>query len=117
MADRRSLDVESPQATRRYTSALAGLGARLIAAGAAAANAAEPVRSVSVAYGDLNLASEQGNNTLYDRIVAAAREVCGAGSVDIRDLQVLADKRACETHAIAHAVEQVPSAKPADIHL
>jgi len=93
------------------TSAIAALSACLIAAVAGAANAAEPVRSVSIAYGDLNLGSEQGNHTLYNRIVAAAREACEASSVDIRDLQVFADKRACETQAIAHAVEQVPSAK------
>lgn len=92
-------------------SALAALSACVIAAFAGAANAAEPVRPVSVAYGDLNLGSEQGSNMLYNRIVAAAREVCGAGSVDIRDLQVFADERACEKHAIAYAVEQVPGAK------
>jgi len=92
------------------TSALAALSVCLIAAVAGAANAGEPSRSVSVAYGDLNLGSEPGNNRLYNRIVAAAREVCGAGSADIRDLQVFADERACEAHAIAHAMEQVPSA-------
>ena len=92
------------------TSARAALSACLILAVAGAANAAEPVRSVSVAYGDLNLGSEQGNSRLYNRIVAAAGEVYGGGSVDIRDLQVFADERACETHTIAHAVEHVPSA-------
>ena len=95
---------------RSCTCALAALSACLIAAVAGGANAAEPVRSVSIAYGDLNLGSEQGNKALYNRIVAAAREVCGAGSVDIRDLQVFADERACETHAIARAMDQVPSA-------
>ena len=93
------------------TSALAALSVCLIAAVAGAANAAEPVRSLNVPYDDLNLGSEQGNNALYNRIVAAAREVCRAGHVDIRELRVFADERACETHAIAHAVQQVPSAK------
>jgi len=101
----------------RRTLALAALSACLIAAVTGAANAAEPVRSVSVAYGDLNLASEQGNSTLYNRIVAAAHQVCGASSVDIRELQFFAEERACETQAIAQAVEQVPSAKLAAIHL
>jgi len=99
------------------TSTLAALSACLIAAVAGAANAAEPVRSVSVKYDDLNLGSEQGNKALYNRIVAAAREVCRAGSVDIRDLHVFADERACETQAIAQAVEHVPSAKLAALHL
>jgi len=94
-----------------HSSAFAALSACLIAAVAGAANAAEPVPSVRVPYGDLNLGNEQGNNTLYYRIVAAAREVCRAGKVDIRELRVFVDERACEKHAIAHAVEQVPSAQ------
>jgi len=101
----------------RRTSTLAALSACLIGAVTGVANAAGPARSVTVAYGDLNLDSEQGNNTLYNRIVAAAHEVCGASSVDIRDLQVFAQERACEREAIAQAVEQVPGAKQAAIHL
>ena len=101
----------------RRTSGLAALSACLIAAVTGVANAAEPARSVSVAYADLNLTSEQGNSTLYNRIVAAAREVCGASSVDIRDLQSFAQERACESQAIARAVEQVSSAKLAAQHL
>lgn len=104
---------------RRSTAALAALTACLLLGAAGAAHAVQPADAaptVRVAYGDLNLASEQGNSTLYARIVSAARAVCGIGDVDIRDLRGLATARACESHAIAQAVSDVHSAKLAAIY-
>lgn len=104
---------------RRSTAALAALTACLLLGAAGAAHAVQPADAaptVRVSYGDLNLASEQGNSTLYARIVSAARTVCGVGEVDIRDLHALASARSCEAHAIAQAVSDVPSPKLAALY-
>jgi len=103
----------------RRTAALAALGAVLIAGVSAAAYAGSAdtaSASVRVAYGDLNLASEQGNQALYARIVAAARAVCAANEVDIRNLHAYAAAQACERQAIATAVQQVHSPKLAALY-
>jgi len=72
--------------------------------------------SVKVAYGDLNLASDQGANALYGRIVYAAHEVCKADQVDIRDLAAFAQTQSCERQAIAHAVDAVHSPRLASAY-
>ena len=94
---------------RRVPATLAALAACLLAGVAGAAAAATPARSVTVAYGDLNLSSTQGTDALYARIVSAARAVCGGGEVDIRNLEALAAERSCESNAIAQAVHAVHS--------
>jgi UrcA family protein len=71
----------------------------------AATPASAPARSMTVAYGDLNLNSTQGTNALYARIVSAAREVCGADKVDIRNLGAFASERSCESGAVTQAVQ------------
>ena len=103
--------------TRRALTAL-GLAACLIGA-AGSALAASPTADVAtarVAYSDLNLASDQGNSTLYARISAAAREVCSVDRADMRDLVRYAQARSCEAQAIAHAVQAVHSARLAAIY-
>lgn len=94
---------------RRALTAVGALAACLIgAAGSAlAASPTDGATSVRVAYGDLNLASDQGNSALYARIRAAARQVCFVDSVDMRDLARYAAARSCEAHAIANAVQAV----------
>jgi UrcA family protein len=94
---------------RHVSATLTALTVCLVAGAAGAAHAATPARSVTVSYGDLNLASAQGTDALYARIVSAAREVCGAGEVDIRNLHALASERTCESSAIAQAVHAVHS--------
>jgi UrcA family protein len=104
---------------RRTAAALAALTACFLLGATGAAQAAQPADaapSVRVAYGDLNLDSEQGNSALYARIVSAARQVCRVGEVDIRELQALASAKACESHAIAQAVSDVHSPKLAAIY-
>ena len=78
------------------------IGATATAHAAAAADAAS---SVQVNYRDLNLATEQGTQALYGRIVSAARKVCAPS--DIRVLVEVAAARACEAQAVAHAVRAV----------
>ena len=103
--------------TRRALTAV-GLAACLIgaAAGALAASPADGAATATVAYSDLNLASDQGNSTLYARISAAARQVCLVDRADMRDLARYAQARACEAQAIAHAVQAVHSPRLAAIY-
>lgn len=102
----------------RAFAALGALAACLIgASGAALAGTAPDVApAVTVSYGDLNLATDHGNSALYTRIRAAARQVCFADRVDIRDLGRLAEVRSCESQAIARAVRDVHSPQLAAIH-
>jgi UrcA family protein len=104
-----TLATTGTNASRRRVT-LGGLAAALLL-GAAGAYAAGPdaATSVRVAYGDLNLASAQGASTFHARIAAAARTVCGADSVDIRNLREFAAVRSCEAQAIANAEHEVNS--------
>jgi UrcA family protein len=97
---------------RRSSVTLATFAACLIA-GSSLAAGAEPAASVRVPYGDLNLTSEQGVGTFHARVAAAARQVCGADGLDIRNLQAYAAERSCEAQAIANAEQGVQGVKVA----
>lgn len=86
-----------------------------VSATAHAASDAGAAPSVRVTYNDLNLATEQGSQALFGRIVSAARQVCPIS--DRRELTELAAQRRCEAKAIAHAVQQVNSPKLAATYL
>jgi UrcA family protein len=77
-------------------------------AGIAAAADGMLTRNLSVNYGDLNLSNPQGANTLYRRIVRAARDVC-----DLPDDNVVPslnlDAESCRAKAISDAVTMVGS--------
>jgi len=64
-----------------------------------------PARTVT--YQDLNLNSEAGAKALYQRIQAAARQVCG--NVEIRDLPGVRAHEACVDKAVSDAVASVNS--------
>ena len=70
--------------------------------------------SAVVKYGDLNLATEKGANTLYHRIVLAAEKVCPTNFT--RDLGQIARARNCQADAVARAVHQVNSPQLAMLH-
>jgi UrcA family protein len=102
----------------RVSARLTALTACLLvgAAGIAHATVADDsAPAVHVSYGDLNLASDRGTKVLYTRIVSAARAVCHADEVDIRELAALSSERSCERQAIEHAVSDVHSAKLATL--
>src|SRR5579863_8443889 len=84
------------------------------AAGSARAAALSDVPAVKVRYADLNLATEQGSRALYERIVAAAQQVCAPEN--IRDLQAVATARSCRQEAIALAVRDVHSPMLASVY-
>jgi UrcA family protein len=74
--------------------------------------------SVNVKHGDLNLSSPADAKVLYQRIVAAANQLCpeyGYNSVIVERNQHAAAK-ACREAAIAGAVRSVPSTALASIH-
>jgi len=98
-----------------HGSMLAALTACMAIGLAEVAHSATPDASpsVKVAYGDLDLASEQGAQTLYTRVAAAAHQVCAPDGINIRDLQALAVARACEKQAIANAVRDLQSTRVA----
>lgn len=104
--------------SRRALAAIGVFAACIIgAAGSAlAASPASGATTLTVAYGDLNLGSDQGNSALYARITAAARQVCAADRVDIRDLARFAEARSCEAQAIAQAVQAVHSPRLAALY-
>ena len=88
----------------RASGALTALAACLVVGVSGVAHAATPAASVTVSYSDLNLTTTAGNKELYARIVSAARQVCGAGEVSIRNLHAFAAEQSCEARAIAQAV-------------
>lgn len=63
--------------------------------------------SVTVRYGDLDLASAAGTRALYRRLVVAAKQVCpDSGS---REMTILRFEETCRNQAIVNAARQIPS--------
>jgi UrcA family protein len=71
--------------------------------------------SVKVSYGDLDLASAQGAQTLHQRITAAARQVCEPEGLDLRDLKLYTVERSCMSQTVANAERKVQATKVARI--
>jgi len=66
----------------------------------------EAVPSKVVSFGDLNLHSEQGAATLYQRVQVAARGVCPSDASG-RQLEQRAARQSCIDDAVARAVRQI----------
>jgi UrcA family protein len=108
---RKSIDVRNLVLAAFATACVAGTSA-----GAHAAEQASefvPVQK-TVPYGDLNLASSQGVEQLYRRIVAASLQVCAA--LDGRSLQEKQQFSICTKQSIAHAVTAVDQPALAALH-
>lgn len=90
----------------RLVHAAFALGCGLLLAGAASsASAAGPVRQITVSYADLDLSRTEGAETLYRRLRAAARQVCGPD--EARELARRAAWKECVDRAVAEAVRTV----------
>jgi UrcA family protein len=79
-----------------------------LAAGLAAAVATPAMAradSVTIGYGDLNLASRAGRNVLDQRIDGAARQLCG--EVSPLQLKMVALGRSCRAGVLAEARAQL----------
>jgi UrcA family protein len=88
---------------------LASLAALAGTQAMAASSYDSDTRSITVRYGDLNLADPSGRNTLRLRIDYAARMVCG--DYQSLDLQRTSAYQSCVQHARDAALAQV--AQPA----
>jgi UrcA family protein len=72
------------------------------------------IPTVVVRYQDLNLASDEGARGLYQRIIVAARLICG--NPDNRDLPAMTNTRNCRRDAVTRAVQAVNNPRLAAVH-
>jgi UrcA family protein len=87
--------------------ALAG-GPAVTVAGYAPMNAGGyQMRTVTIAYGDLDLSGAPGAAMLLDRIQNAARVVCGERAILPMSGERKREFAACQAHTVALAVQQV----------
>jgi len=105
------LSRENRRAAAALTAALAASLSLGLVSAVHAATYADPAPTISVPYSGLDLGSDEASSALYARIASAARAVCFADKVDIRDLAAYGRERACEQNAIANAVHDVHSSK------
>jgi UrcA family protein len=97
---------------RRCAIGVMALAGCVLGAMSAAQAADTGAPSVVVTYTDLDLATDSGNQALYQRIAAAARQVCPA---ETRDLKQFSSSRACQAAAIKQAVDEVSSPRLAAV--
>jgi UrcA family protein len=81
----------------------------LIVGGTVETCTAQEARSVTVRYGDLNLASSAGQKALQARVAGAARDVCGFQD---RGIEAYLAWTTCYKGAIEDAMEQVRKQHP-----
>jgi UrcA family protein len=62
------------------------------------------IPTVTVSYADLDLSKAEGVRTLYQRIVAAAQQVCASAE---RDASVATSRERCAAEAVSRAVTRV----------
>jgi UrcA family protein len=75
--------------------------------------AAEPSKSIRVGYGDLDLSTQQGVASLYNRIRGAAHQVCGYEGASFEDKAIW---KSCFTGAIDNAVATVNNPRLTALH-
>jgi UrcA family protein len=100
----------------RLTACILAAGLFALGFGASGAQAAERFQSLTkvVAYGDLNLDSQQGAKVLYARLRNAARTVCHP--LEGRDLNQIALWRGCVDQAVSSAVVQINKTSVTALH-
>lgn len=91
----------APSATQRLIAA-AIASAVVVSAATPVFAADRVVRTTTVSYKDLNLASEGGAAELTSRIKSATRRVCG--SADMKNLAEWTEVKACRSDAMARAM-------------
>lgn len=72
------------------------------------------IQSVRVSFADLNLANEEGQNTLYQRLRGAADEVCG--EVQSKAAAEVRQKRECYEDALNRAIHDVGNEDLSSLH-
>ncbi len=91
------------------------LGGLLGGASAMAGENTIVVDKVSVAYGDLNLSSQAGNQVLLARVRSAAALACG-GRPDTRDIKGMTRFQTCAKDALDSAVTRIGAPKLAALY-
>jgi UrcA family protein len=96
------------------------VGTLMLAATAAAGTAwagaspAERTVTIEVEYTDINLATQAGAETLYGRIVRAARMACGP--TESHSAAMMSAHRGCLKDAVDGAVKEIGSPKLSALH-
>jgi len=100
---------QHPSARRLILASLAAVALPLLATSGRAATPSpgEEPATVTVQFADLNLKSRAGLNQLYERIITAARMVCGGDDGDMRPLENWTRFRLCTRQSTARAVAAV----------
>lgn len=93
--------------------ALASMSCVPLVAEASTRQSAPAVPSMTVSYGDLNLATPEGASILYRRIRGAARMVCGEQGRSLFEQSLWTS---CLNEAIAHAVAKVNNPRLSSVH-
>ena len=70
---------------------------------------------IAVSYADLNMASNEGIDTLYRRIKLAAHKVCGVDNMRVT-LDIVRVNRACVIGAMDGAISDVNDARLTHLH-
>jgi UrcA family protein len=91
-----------------------GLACAVAVGAASAATPDNDVPSIVVRYSNQTLATDQGVQQLYGRIVRAAREVCPDAMV--RDLAARAGVQRCRQQAVARAIHQIDNPELAALY-
>ncbi len=97
----------APERARARIAAVAGCLFALGIGASGAVLAADAPPEIRVSYADLDLTTDQGVQTLYRRLVAAAEQVCP--SAPMQHLSLYVQSRACQKKAVAEAVRQIGS--------
>jgi UrcA family protein len=91
-----------------------GLGCAVAAGTASAATPDNQVPSIVVRYSDQTLATDQGVQQLYGRIVRAARQVCP--DAETRDLGARVRVQQCRQQSVARAIRQIDNPRLAELY-
>lgn len=93
---------------------LGGLAGVMAFGAAGAATPGGDLPTVVVKYSDQTLATREGVDHLYRRIMSAARQVCPDSS--IRDLDAARLTEQCRNAAIARAIQQINNPELAELY-
>lgn len=91
-------------------------GCAALIAGAGLASAATPdtdVLTTTVRYSDLDLGTDSGMHTLYQRLHAAAARVCPEPAS--RDLAAFSATQTCRTQAVARAAQSISASRLVEV--
>jgi UrcA family protein len=73
------------------------------------------IRTKTVKYADLNLATDEGSRELYGRLVIAAREVCPDEAQTLLAISQNLEAQRCIDQAVERAVKEIRNPKFAEV--